>query len=94
MSPNTGYTLISASGDYQGNVTNIEGSTVQISRTGGTPSISLLCDLINTSATVNMTTTDVTIQGTYKNVKKYRLGGLKLVTCPVLPYMDTGDRLR
>lgn len=75
-SPNTGYAYITASGDYQGNVTNIEGSTLQINRTGGAPIISLFCDLINTSATVNTTTTDVTLQGTYKNVKNIVWGAL------------------
>lgn len=81
-SPNTGYACIAASGDYQGNVTNIEGSTVQISRTGGTPIISLFCDLINTSATVNTTTTDVTLQGTYKNVKNIVWGALNWSRAP------------
>lgn len=81
-SPNTGYAYIAASGDYQGNVTNIEGSTVQISRTGGTPIISLFCDLINTSATVNTTTTDVTLQGTYKNVKNIVWGALNWPRAP------------
>ena len=68
-SPNTGYAFIAASGDYQGNVTNIEGSTLQVNRTGGTPTLNLLCDLINTSATVNMGTGDVSVLGVYKNVK-------------------------
>lgn len=81
-SPDTGYSYIVASGEYQGNVTNIEGSTVQISRTGGTPNIGLFCDLINTSATVNMTTTDVTLQGTYKNVKNLVWGALNWSRIP------------
>jgi hypothetical protein len=81
-SPNTGYAYITASGDYQGNVTNIAGSTLQISRTGGTPIISLFCDLINTSATVNTTTTDVTLQGTYKNVKNIVWGALNWSRAP------------
>lgn len=81
-SPNTGYAYIAASGDYQGNVTNIEGSTLQISRTGGAPIISLFCDLINTSATVNTTTTDVTLQGTYKNVKNIVWGALNWSRAP------------
>lgn len=68
-SPNTGYTYISASGDYQGNVTNIEGSTLQVNRTGGAPMLNLVCDLINTSATVNMGAGDVSVLGVYKNVK-------------------------
>lgn len=68
-SPNTGYAYITASGDYQGNVTNIEGSTLQVSRTGGTPVLNLVCDLINTSATVNMGAFDVSVLGVYKNVK-------------------------
>lgn len=68
-SPNTGYTYISASGDYQGNVTNIEGSTLQVNRAGGTPTLNLVCDLINTSATVNMGTGAVSVLGVYKNVK-------------------------
>lgn len=68
-SPNTGYTYIAASGDYQGNVTNIEGSTLQVNRTGGTPMLNLVCDLINTSATVNMGAGDVSVLGVYKNVK-------------------------
>lgn len=81
-SPNKGYALIAASGEYPGNVTNIEGSTLQISRTGGTPIINLFCDLINTSATVNMTTTDVTLQGTYKNVKNVVWGALNWSCAP------------
>ena len=68
-SPDTGYAYITASGDYQGNVTNIEGSTLQVNRTGGTPQLNLVCDLINTSATVNMGTGDVSVLGVYKNVK-------------------------
>jgi hypothetical protein len=68
-SPDTGYAYITASGDYQGNVTNIEGSTLQVNRTGGTPRLNLVCDLINTSATVNMGTGDVSVLGVYKNVK-------------------------
>lgn len=68
-SPNTGYAYISASGEYQGNVTNIEGSTLQVNRTGGAPLLNLACDLINTSATVNMGTGDVSVLGVYKNVK-------------------------
>lgn len=68
-SPDTGYAFITASGDYQGNVTNIEGSTLQVNRTGGTPRLNLVCDLINTSATVNMGAGDVSVLGVYKNVK-------------------------
>lgn len=68
-SPNTGYVYINASGYYRGNVTNIEGSTLQVSRTGGTPWLNLACDLINTSATVNMGAGDVSVLGVYKNVK-------------------------
>lgn len=68
-SPDNGYAFITASGDYQGNVTNIEGSTLQVSRTGGTPMLNLVCDLINTSATVNMGAGDVSVLGVYKNVK-------------------------
>lgn len=73
-SPDTGYAYITASGDYQGNVTNIEGSTLQVNRTGGTPRINLVCDLINTSATVNMGTGDVSVLGVYKNVKNLVFG--------------------
>lgn len=68
-SPNTGCAYIAASGDYQGNVTNIEGSTLQVNRTGGTPILNLVCDLINTSATVNMGAIHVSVLGVYKNVK-------------------------
>lgn len=68
-SPNTGYACIAASGNYQGNVTNIEGSTLQVNRTGGAPTLNLVCDLINTSATVNMGAGDVSVLGVYKNVK-------------------------
>lgn len=75
-SPNTGFAYIAASGDYQGNVTNIEGSTLQVNRTGGTPTLNLLCDLINTSATVNMGTGDVSVLGVYKNVKNLVWGAL------------------
>lgn len=75
-SPNTGYAYIAASGDYQGNVTNIEGSTLQVNRTGGTPRLNLVCDLINTSATVNMGTGDVSVLGVYKNVKNLVWGAL------------------
>lgn len=68
-SPDTGCTYIAASGDYQGNVTNIEGSTLQVNRTGGARMLNLVCDLINTSATVNMGAGDVSVLGVYKNVK-------------------------
>lgn len=78
-SPNTGYAYIAASGDYQGNVTNIEGSTLQVNRTGGTPTLNLACDLINTSATVNMGTVDVSVLGVYKNVKNLVWGAFSWV---------------
>lgn len=78
-SPNTGYTYIAASGDYQGNVTNIEGSTLQVNRTGGTPTLNLVCDLINTSATVNMGAVDVSVLGVYKNVKNLVWGAFSWV---------------
>ena len=78
-SPGTGYTYISASGDYQGNVTNIEGSTLQVNRTGGAPTLNLVCDLINTSATVNMGAGDVSVLGVYKNVKNLVWGAFSWV---------------
>lgn len=78
-SPDTGYTYITASGDYQGNVTNIEGSTLQINRTGGTPRLDLVCDLINTSATVNIDAGDVSVLGVYKNVKNLVWGAFSWV---------------
>lgn len=78
-SPNTGYTYIAASGDYQGNVTNIEGSTLQVNRTGGTPTLNLVCDLINTSATVNMGASGVSVLGVYKNVKNLVWGAFSWV---------------
>ena len=78
-SPNTGYAYIAASGAYQGNVTNIEGSTLQVSRTGGTPVLNLVCDLINTSATVNMGALDVSVLGVYKNVKNLVWGAFSWV---------------
>lgn len=78
-SPDTGYTYIAASGDYQGNVTNIEGSTLQVNRTGGTPKLNLVCDLINTSATVNMGAGDVSVLGVYKNVKNLVWGAFSWV---------------
>ena len=78
-SPNTGYSYITASGDYQGNVTNIEGSTLQVNRTGGTPMLSLVCDLINTSATVNMDAGNVSVLGVYKNVKNLVWGAFSWV---------------
>lgn len=78
-SPNTGYTYIAASGDYQGNVTNIEGSTLQVNRTSGTPMLNLVCDLINTSATVNMGAGAVSVLGVYKNVKNLVWGAFSWV---------------
>jgi hypothetical protein len=78
-SPNTGYAYIAVSGDYQGNVTNIEGSTLQVNRTGGTPWLNLVCDLINTSATVNMGARDVSVLGVYKNVKNLVWGAFSWV---------------
>lgn len=78
-SPDTGYAYIAASGDYQGNVTNIEGSTLQVNRTGGTPLLNLACDLINTSATVNMGTGNVSVLGVYKNVKNLVWGAFSWV---------------
>lgn len=77
--PNTGYAHIAASGDYQGNVTNIEGSTLQVNRTGGTPVLNLVCDLINTSATVNMGAGDVSVLGVYKNVENLVWGAFSWV---------------
>lgn len=78
-SPNTGYAYIAASGAYQGNVTNIEGSTLQVSRAGGTPMLNLVCDLINTSATVNMGAGAVSVLGVYKNVKNLVWGAFSWV---------------
>lgn len=78
-SPNTGRIYIAASGDYQGNVTNIEGSTLQVNRTGGIPTLNLVCDLINTSATVNMGAIDVSVLGVYKNVKSLVWGAFSWV---------------
>lgn len=78
-SPDTGYAYIAASGDYQGNVTNIEGSTLQVNRTGGLPTLKLVCDLINTSATVNMGAVDVSVLGVYKNVKNLVWGAFSWV---------------
>lgn len=78
-SPDTGYACITASGDYQGNVTNIEGSTLQVNRTGGIPLLNLVCDLINTSATVNMGAGDVSVLGVYKNVKNLVWGAFSWV---------------
>lgn len=78
-SPNTGYAYIAVSGDYQGNVTNIEGSTLQVNRTGGKPVLNLVCDLINTSATVNMGAGDVSVLGVYKNVKNLVWGAFSWV---------------
>lgn len=78
-SPDTGYTYIAASGDYQGNVTNIEGSTLQVTRTGGAPTLNLVCDLINTSATVNMGAGAVSVLGVYKNVKNLVWGAFSWV---------------
>lgn len=78
-SPDTNYTYISVSGDYQGNVTNIEGSTLQVNRTGGAPVLNLVCDLINTSATVNMGAGDVSVLGVYKNVKNLVWGAFSWV---------------
>lgn len=78
-SPNTGYTYIAASGDYQGNVTNIEGSTLQVNRPVGAPVLNLVCDLINTSATVNMGAGDVSVLGVYKNVKNLVWGAFSWV---------------
>lgn len=78
-SPDTGYAYIAASGDYQGNVTNIEGSTLQVNRTGGLPMLNLVCDLINTSATVNMGAGDVSVLGVYKNVKNLVWGAFSWV---------------
>lgn len=78
-SPDTGYAYIAVSGDYQGNVTNIEGSTLQVNRTGGTPMLNLVCDLINTSATVNMGAGSVSVLGVYKNVKNLVWGAFSWV---------------
>lgn len=78
-SSDTGYAYIAASGDYQGNVTNIEGSTLRVNRTGGTPWLNLVCDLINTSATVNMGANNVSVLGVYKNVKNLVWGGFSWV---------------
>lgn len=78
-SPDTGYAYIAASGDYRGNVTNIEGSTLQVNRTSGLPMLNLVCDLINTSATVNMGAGDVSVLGVYKNVKNLVWGAFSWV---------------
>lgn len=78
----SGYVTISASGEYQGNVTNIEGSTVQVNRTAGTPTLSLLCDLTNTTATVNMAASDVTVHGVHRNVKNLVWGAINWSRIP------------
>lgn len=78
-SSNTGYAYIAASGDYQGNVTNIEGSTLQVNQTGGALVLNLVCDLINTSATVNVGAGDASVLGVYKNVKNLVWGAFSWV---------------
>lgn len=77
-----GYVMISASGEYQGNVTNIEGSTVQVNQTAGTNTLSWLCDLINTTATVNMAASDVAVQGVHRNVKNLVWGSINWSRVP------------
>lgn len=81
-----GYVMISASGEYQGNVTNIEGSTVQVNRKAGNQNLNLFCDLINTNATINMEDSSVAVTGVYKNVKNLVWG---LVNWSLIPFFRT-----
>lgn len=73
---NAGYVLIDPSTSNGDNTTNIVGSTVNVTRTTGTPKLILICDLINTTASINMLTFNVTMMGVYKNVKNLVWSGI------------------
>lgn len=64
-----GYVTLDPSVSNGENTTNIVGSTVQVTRTNGTPKLILVCDLINTNASISMQTVNALVYGTYKNVK-------------------------
>lgn len=64
-----GYVTLDSSVSDGENTTNIVGSTVQVARTNGTPKLTLVCDLINTNASISMQTANALVYGTYKNVK-------------------------
>lgn len=66
---NTGYVTLDPSVSNADNVTNIVGSTVNVTRTVGTPKLILACDLINTNANITMQAYDITVIGNYRNVK-------------------------
>lgn len=66
---NTGYVTLDPSVSNADNVTNIVGSTVNVTRTVGTPKLILACDLINTNANITMRAYDITVIGNYRNVK-------------------------
>lgn len=64
-----GYVTIDPSVRNGENTTNIVGSTVQVNRTAGKSKLILACDLINTNASIAMQNTDISVQGSYRNVK-------------------------
>lgn len=66
---NAGYVTLDPSVSNADNVTNIVGSTVNVTRTVGTPKLILACDLINTNANITMQAYDITVIGNYRNVK-------------------------
>nr|DAH85512.1 MAG TPA: Putative transferase, nesg, ydcK, Structural Genomics.38A [Caudoviricetes sp.] len=84
-----GRLVIAASGDYQGNVTNIESSTLKVNQAlvRGATALRLQCDLINTTATVNTKVSDTTVQGVYKNVKNLVWG---VINWPRTLFFRTG----
>lgn len=73
---NAGYVSLSPSTTNGENTTNIVGSTVNVTRTAGTPVLYFVCDLINTTASINMQATSFLVYGVYKNVKNLVWSGV------------------
>lgn len=71
-----GYVTLDPSVNNGDNTTNIIGSTVQVNRTAGTPKLILACDLINTNARIDMQTTNISVLGSYRNVKSLVWSGI------------------
>lgn len=81
---NSGYVTLDPSVRNADNVTNIVGSTVNVTRTVGTRKLILACDLINTNANINMQASDIPVIGNYRNVKNLDWSAIAWATLPEL----------
>ena len=81
---NAGYVTLDPSVSNADNVTNIVGSTVNVTRTTGTSKLILACDLINTNANITMQAANITVIGNYRNVKNLVWSAIAWAALPEL----------